>query len=487
MARIALDKLRGKTLYFETPEGSLAELVLDGSEPFHVRRLIVIDRHFIPSLERSDFVVPAGAGLDLDTGKVGRGEDMVLRHGVSAAGHSYMSAADRPRAVATDRFAMIKYAPLLSSPAIREALVYRDEDGVRAYDDWSDALKAELANWLWLRESGQDFPISGPPPLDENGAMTQRAARKIWLAHVAQSLWVEANHKVAWRLNEASAEHLQHLFDIQKLISFTTEGPRMLAMGTATQWDPVFAWRFMLHAGYIADTQWQTVQRLTDWCRDNLQHIYGYQFDQPGGPFDSQEDQWEYLFGYRGPPPVDKMIDPLPGRPHVTHACSGTSAFFAAVLRTVNVPVRHGYTDFAAAGHHRPEFFTCNRNLAHGDDPYGNATRPGVNTVPIWRIFYNDEDLEAEIDTPAPLPGMTVGETAGFNHARRTIALAVEYKTDWLLRKRCDDRAAGVSGADSSLGEALRDYYTAPQIALIEAACDAELASIPGACDAVAL
>ena len=116
----------------------------------------------------------------------------------------------------------------------------------------------------------------------------------------------------------------EHLFDASRLLAFTEDGPRMLAMGIATQWDPVFAWRFMRDSGYVADTQWQTVQRLADWCRDNLQHIFGYEFNQPGGPFDSQEDQWEYLFGYRGPPPVDRMIDPLPGRPHTTRTESSS-------------------------------------------------------------------------------------------------------------------------------------------------------------------
>ena len=160
----------------------------------------------------------------------------------------------------------------------------------------------------------------------------------------------------------------------------------------------------------------------------------------------------------------------------------GMSGFMAAVLRAVNIPVRHGYTDFSANGHHRPEFFSVNRYLAHGDDPYSATIKPGVNSVPVHLIFYTAEDLEEMIDAPEAMPGMTVGETAGYNHGRKFVGLAVEYKTNWLLRMRCLDQASGASGPESEVGMALSVFYSAEEIEAIEAECDAELATIAGGC-----
>lgn len=482
--RARIDRLRAAPLYLRTRKGRLARVIVDGGKTFRVRDLTVLDEDGNVHLHRTDLAVPVGGTLDLDTGKVGDTVRYDLRHEVGAAGSGggYLSAADAAHYVPSHHFEMFKYNALLNSEAIRNAMVWRDADGLHPYDEWSEARKAQLREWLYLRDTGQDFPISGPPPLDGNGAMANCAAWKIYLAHVVQSLWADANRKVPWRLLDASAEHLEHLFDVQKLLSYTTDGWRSLAMGAVTPWCPVFCWEFMRDNDYIGSTQWETIKNFTDWSRAHVRHIWGYQFDQPGGPFDSKEDQRQWQYGYRGPAPVDKMLEPLPGRDHVADARSGMSGFLAAVLRAVNVPVRHGYTNFSANGHHRPEFFTVNRNLAHGDDPYTATILPGVNTVPVHRIFYTDEQLEELIDAPDPMPGKTVGETAGYNHGARYVGLAVEYKTNWLLRMRCLDQSSGATGPDSELGLALGEYYSAVEIADIEAECDAELAAISGGC-----
>lgn len=486
--RARIEELAGKPVYCRTRNGRLAKLVVDGSaEGLHVRELTVLDEQGAVHLRREGVTVPAGKTLDLDSGRLGDTAHYDLRHEVEAAGSGgrYMSAADQVTFVPAHQYEMFKYNPLFNSQAIRNAMIWRDQEGSRPYDEWSDARKAQLREWLYLRDTGQDFPISGPPPLDQNGAMAYCAAWKIYLAHVVQSFWVDANRKVRWRLLDASEEHLDHLFDVQKLISFTPDGPRSLAMGAVTPWCPVFCWEFMRDSDYVGTTQWETIKHLTDWARAHLRHIWGYQFDQPGGPFDSKEDQRQWQYGYRGPAPVDKMIEPLPGREHVADACSGMAGFFAAVLRAVNVPVRHGYTNFTANGHHRPEFFTVNRNLAHGDDPYNATTLLGVNNVPIHRIFYTDDELEALIDAPEPMPGKTVGETAAHLHGARSVGLAVEYKTNWLLRKRCLDQASGASGPESEVGLALSPFYSAAEIGSIEADCDEALAAIAEGCAAV--
>jgi hypothetical protein len=181
------------------------------------------------------------------------------------------------------------------------------------------------------------------------------------------------------------------------------------------------------------------------------------------------------------------MIHPLPGRRHTTHGCWGTDGFLAAVLRTVNIPVRHGRSNFSGASHSRAEFFTVGRNLGHGDDPYNGWVRLGHNNVPIHRIFYSDAEISSLIDSPAALPGKTVAETASYNHARHSVALAVEFKTEYLLRYRCQDIGSGTTGAASQVWINLHEFYTDAQISAIVTECDAAIAAIPGGCASIRL
>ncbi len=274
--RVRTDKLAGKPVYCRTRKGRLARLVVEGGKTLRIRELTVLDKHGNVHLDRTDLKLPGGKTIDLDTGELGDTVHYDLRHDVEAAGGGggYMSAANGVTFVPSHQFTMLKYNPLLNSDAIRTAMIWRDEEnGIQPYDEWSDARKAQLREWLYLRETGQDFPISGPPPLDSNGAMAYCAAWKIYLAHVVQSLWADANRKVPWRLLDADEDHLLHLFDVQKLISFTNVGPRSLAMGAVTPWCPVFCWDFMKDNGYIGTTQWDTIKNLTEWSRAHLRHI----------------------------------------------------------------------------------------------------------------------------------------------------------------------------------------------------------------------
>jgi hypothetical protein len=154
-------------------------------------------------------------------------------------------------------------------------------------------------------------------------------------------------------------------------------------------------------------------------------------------------------------------------------------------MRTVNVPVRHGRSNFSGQIHSRPEFFSVGKNFAHGDDPYNGWVRLGHNVVPIARVFWSDADLHAQIDAPAPLPGKTVLETASHNKDKQLVGLAVEFKTNYLLHQRCIDTVSGIIGPSSKMHQQLTEFYSDAQIAAIETACDAALAAIPGGCNAV--
>lgn len=485
--RVSTEGLRDQALYCRTRDGRLARLLVDAGPALKIRELTVLDGEGNVHLERTGLELPTGAALDLDTGEVGGGGRHALRYAMKADGRGDLGSTDGTVFVPSQIYEVYKYLPLFASSAIRNAMVYEDGNGALSYDHWSEARKAQLREWLHLRDTGQPFPISGPPPLDDDGTMTRCAAWKIYLAHVAQSFWVDANRLVPWRLRDANAEHLEHLLDSRRLLHFGEEGHKFSTnvMGRVTDWAPVYSWDFLVANGLIGSTQWVTIKRLADWVRDNLRHIIGYQHDNDGGPFDSQLDQWEYIFGYRGPPPVNRMIDPLPGRDRISHGCWGTDGFLAAVLRSANIPVRHGRSNFSGDNHSRAEFFTVGRNLMHGDDLYNGMVAPGANTVPIHRIFLTNQELDDLIDSPEPLPGKTVAETATHNKSKRMTGLAVEYMTNWLLQKRCKDLGSGASGPASELQQALKDYYTPSQMAQIIQDCDAALAAIPGGCGAV--
>lgn len=240
----------------------------------------------------------------------------------------------------------------------------------------------------------------------------------------------------------------------------------------------------MLATNLIAGSQRQTLYRLTDWIREHFDHITDHQYDNDGGPFDTRQDQRQYIYGYRGLPLAERMINPLPGRRHITAGCWGTDGFFAAVLRTVNMPARHGRSNFSRAHHSRSEFFSGGRNLAHGDDPYNGWIQLGHNNVPIAEVFLTNSELNSLIDAPAPHSGMDVAETASFNKSRHFATLGVNYKTNWLLRKRCQDISSGNS-TSGRVWDALHDFYSDSEIANINNDCDTAIAAIPGGCGSI--
>jgi hypothetical protein len=479
--------LREQVFYCQTSQGRFAKLFVEAADTLIVRRLVVYRTDGSVHLDRSNIPVPRTWTLDVDTGQVGAaGYDLWWE--AETATVFFLTPANGARISYASYFRFEKYLPLVRHAGIRAAMTFVDGAGTRSYDAWSDGEKLQLREYLYAQENGVEPPIPGPPALTADRFMSRCDAWKIYLAHVAQSLWVEANGRVPWHITSASSESLAHLFDMRKLMAFTAGQGHSFefgTMGAVTDWNPRISYDFLVTSGFVRADPWATIQAVADWGRANLIHITGFAYDTDGGPFSSQADQWQHIYGYRGLPLVDKMIYPLPGRRHTTNGCWGTSGFLAALLRTLNVPVRHGRTNFSGASHSRPEFFSVGRNFAHGDDPYNGWTRLGVNNVPIARLFYTDTELHDSIDAPPALPGKTVPETTSFNHEKRQIALAVEFKTNYLLRLRCLDVASGATGTSSQVWSNIHSYYTDAQIAAINTACDTAIAAIPGGCTAV--
>ena len=488
--RVERTALTDQLLFAKTKGGRFAKLqVWAGDDGLKVPRLTVFNANGTVHLNQSNLLVPENGTLNLDTGQTNvAGAD--LQWQVEAGTKFFLAPVDGAQLSYASFFRFEKYLPLLRTASIRNALVFMDANGTRAYPAWPDGDKFMLREFLHLRELDREPPIPGPPPLIEEEFISACAARKIYLAHVSQSLWVEANARVPWNLDNAGPTLLEHLFDMRLLLLFTPGKGHSFdqhVMGAVTHWSPSISFDFLRDNAMIKADQWKTIQAVTDWCRANLVHITAFSADPDGGPFPTQADQWQHIFGYRGFPPVDKMLFPLPGRKHTTHGCWGTDGFFAALLRTINIPVRHGRSLFAGSPlpHSRPEFFTVGRNLTHGDDPYNRWTLLGHNNVPIHRFFLTNAQIESLIDAPVPLPGKDVPQTASFNAAKLFADLAVEFKTDTLLGLRCFDIAHGLTGHNMEVWKKLHEFHTDAEINGIVAQCDIAIAAIPGGCASI--
>jgi hypothetical protein len=285
-----------------------------------------------------------------------------------------------------------------------------------------------------------------------------------------------------------NATELSYLFDSRLLMTRSATQYAFGIMGWVTSWSPQSVFAYLKAQGLIGGDAFGTVKNLSDWARRNLVH-YTDPMSDPNGPFATIWDQMEWYFGYRGYPPAERMLQPPPGRPHVTFGCWGTSGFFGAVLRAVNIPVRHGRTQFEGGTHSRPEFISIGQNLAHGDDPYSRLVGVGHHTPPIDVIFYSDAELSAQIDNPVPLPGKSVPQTTSANHVRKFGDVAIAYMTDYLLGLRCYDLTHGPEPAPptvtwSRLWQGLHDAYTDAELTQVAADCDAATAAL-GGCDQI--
>ncbi len=485
-----------QVVFLRLDKGRYAKLLVEvGKAILHVRHLAVYDSKGNVVRRNSGLRLHSGERLDVKGGRLLKTRGDIYwrrdRHGIT-----FLLPIGAVRLLNLERFRSGAYVTLLAREPIRQALVWVDERGTRSFDHWTPEERMALSHFVCLREMNQELPIAGPPALNAQGAMSSQDAWTIYLAHVVQSLWTEANTRTPWRLNN-NVEALSHLFDMRKLMGYVPgTGHIFGVMGEITSWNPKLAYDFLVNEVGRGYNMRSTIMRLVDWGRDHLVHIDNY-----GGPFRSDADQLEYLYGYRGLPPVERIISPLPnaqrsgGRRRITAGCWCTSGFLAAVLRTVNVPVRHGRSTFYRDSprpeergdvvHSRPEFFLNDLYLTHGDDPYIAWVLSGRNpdrNVPIQRIFLEGAQIRELIDAPSRQPGQTLGQAAAANANRHLASLAVEFKTDYLLSMRCRNVRTG----STELADALRRAtYSDDEIRAIEAACDRAVEANPGGCSSL--
>jgi hypothetical protein len=269
------------------------------------------------------------------------------------------------------------------------------------------------------------------PDLDPNDAFA------IYIGHVAVSLAAEIYQWVPWGLHDyfGNSEALATLVDGELLFSLDTTNNLVSPLVLdATPGNAINTFKFLKTNNLIGPTRIDTIGRVLDWARNNLEH-----FD---GPFSPQN--FFYNWQYWGYPPVSRVIQGTPNlNPqwqgtvlaspphHWTAGCPGTSAFLAWVLRVVNIPVQ----PVGVAGHTAPWFISEDLFLSHGDDPYNALSKAGY---PATDLLISLDDYEAWFGPNNSKPIILSDQNVG----RRPVDLAVQFPTsNWILYRYCDDLA----------------------------------------------
>jgi hypothetical protein len=348
---------------------------------------------------------------------------------------------------------------LNANSRIRDRIAWEEPTGaLTTWPTWSQSRKGSLRGAVNGLLAGGGLGISDPPALaytpgDDENVSTRFSSSTAWgiyVGHVAQSLVAEVARWIPWSLNQLSNAELDLLLGSPSL--FQTDGAsyRVNFMhGAVTPGDPHAVFQFLVGESLVGSTRRDTMNRTLDWCRANLIHFSG------GWEASNVENQWQY----RGLPPVSSVIAGTPKTSdgtetirHRTGGCWGTTGFLRAVLRAVNIPVEL----VARAGHAQPHFVHESLYLSHGDDPY-NAMMRAVPPIPISLLPIDQATHTAWFDAVS-------SDEARNNIGRRSTKLGLEYLSNWLLRRRCDDQASGASHADSKVYESLDRYWTVVEL-----------------------
>jgi hypothetical protein len=203
---------------------------------------------------------------------------------------------------------------------------------------------------------------------------------------------------------------------------------------------PRVSFPFLVDEDLLRSNHYKTVARMIGWARDNMSHFVG------GHETRNIEAHWQV----RGDIPTSRVIeeriydDPDSsyqfGPTHWTAGCHGTSQFFAAILRSANIPVQ--YFKIPDCGHGVPMFFTIQMTLTHGDDPY--AGRSGWDSVPPP---YPADLLLISTDT---FDDLLLGPGGCDNVGRRVTEIAAATLPDGHLRDWCADEDANLSHAEGA-------------------------------------
>jgi hypothetical protein len=298
-----------------------------------------------------------------------------------------------------------------------------------SYAVWPTELKVQLARIIRdLSTENYALPIPNPTP-EADGTFTVGVgtAQEIYLAHLAQSLWVEVNGIVPWHLVDLPVAERQRLLDGRQM--FTQQGINRYSYAVnAAPSDPRAVFHFLRATQMIKATPAATTLAFAEWIRGHVSH---FSFS------DSATELWGTPDASR-PSPL-RILYPLAtaSRKHVTTGCWGTTAFLGEVLRTVNIAVIQRSTLLNHSGVHIP---AAGLSLIHSDDLYESNLFPSggnVALVPTQKIFVSDADYAARFASPT-LECTSAGcnnlwQQRSVEHHRTRISVGLSYLANGLL------------------------------------------------------
>jgi len=217
----------------------------------------------------------------------------------------------------------------METPVVRDAIIWRpDGDTAIPYRNWDRSDKNLLLSYFNRLKSGEAIDVDIEPPIhaftyfnEGRGDRGNRVravgyqlgiAKTTFFAHVAQSLFVEIERLVSWRMVDLPPDQLAYLLDSQHMYTWNREMNRHcleVSQGKATPGNPGRVYRFLRDQGMVMSNQRDTVLALLEWCR-RLSHDGG-ELDpvteeiilMPGSR-DGNETHWQYE-GYQ---PVERTI-----------------------------------------------------------------------------------------------------------------------------------------------------------------------------------
>ena len=372
------------------------------------------------------------------------------------------------------------YMTLLALPRIKENILWDGSEGVRSYSYWTEIQKGDLNTAILTLERGEPQALLEPPALLDGNFISADDAWKIFIAHVAQSLWVEVHGAVSWHLNDFPDDQIAYLLDGRTLLRYQSSTDRYLfdvmPLGMVTAWNPRICYEFLSNMKMIRSAQLETICALTDWMRGHLTHIV------------AGENNTD-LFGYAGAPPIDKVLYPLAGKLHKTAGCWGTSGFYGGVLRSINIPVSHQTIHLLSdLVHSRPEFPSVDRSMPHGDDPYTAPLTPSGAVIPSSKIFYTSSEMITKFINPSvDCVGNqcnTIGDQASYNSSKDHWQSAYDYMADYILYEYAQYGAGYLNDSlrgpriGSGIHELAKPYFTDVERATMVAAVENRIREI---------
>lgn len=359
------------------------------------------------------------------------------------------------------------------TPRIRDAIIWRP-DATRAltYRDWTRADKNRLADVYERLRDGRSAGLSDTPSItgfryyeEGMGDLRNRlyavgygldTARSIYMAYVAQSLLVEIEGHVRWRLEDLDDDHLPYLFDSHHLVRWDDVlGSHSLTtpLGRATPGEPGLVFEWLVDRGILQANRRGTIMLMLEWCR-RLRHHGGFALDGETEPdvMPSSRGGNAAHWQYEGLQPVWRTLQGTrrldsPVTENWTGGCQGTTGFLRCVLRTVNIPVKRE----DGCGHAIPHFLSEGFFLSHGDDPYGNIMRTSTPQIPMSEILIGVDRLGGYFDN--------------CEHVGRGVSEAVLRRLpDQLLEGRCRDIRDGTPRDASEVLQMFSDDYTLAEL-----------------------